>query len=102
MVGGWRSGRERKLRTYSDPVVDDRELCAGKAVARASFFAARLSDSQPGRALVSAIHAAPAPAALRNFRRVSFKFESLFLPVATASGRYVEEAVYAIAGEHKQ
>ena len=84
MVGGWRSGRERKLRMYSDPAVDDRELCAGKAVALGSFLAARLDGSQPGRALVSAIHAAPT---LRNFRRVSFMFESLFLPVAKSSGR---------------
>ena len=73
MVGGWRSGRERKLRTYIGR--------SGEAVARG-----RLSDSQP-RVLVSAIHAVAAPVALRNFRRESFVLKSLFLPVATSSGR---------------
>jgi len=84
MVGGWRSGRERKLRTYFDPAVDDRELCAGEVLVESAVFAGRLGGSQPRRVLVRAIHAA---LALRNFRRVSFVLKSLFLPVVTSSGR---------------
>jgi hypothetical protein len=86
MVGGWRSGRERKLRTCPDPIDVDREPCTGEVVVAGADFAARLGGAQR-RVLVSAIHAAPAPAALRNFRRESFVLESLFLPVATSSGR---------------
>ena len=56
MVGGWRFGREQKLRT----------------------FGTRPAGSLPG-VFVSAIHATPAPMALRNFPRVSFVLEDLFV-----------------------
>jgi hypothetical protein len=85
-VGGWRSGRERKLRTYPDPTAEDPEPRTGEVVGAGAVFPARLGGAQP-RVLVSAIHAVAAPAALRNFRRESFVLKSLFLPVATSSGR---------------
>src|SRR5215211_467016 len=66
MMGGWRSGRERKVRTY---LSDDWAACAAPGRAGGLLSRGRLAGSQP-RAIVSAIHATPAPAASRNLRRV--------------------------------
>ena len=69
-AGGLRSGRERKARTYSG-----RE---GETVFEGLFFWARTAGLQPG-VFANAIHTAPAPTALRNFRRVTCVLNLLFL-----------------------
>src|SRR5215217_1140817 len=63
--GGLRSGRERKVRAYVGCTAE-----AAEAAVPGVFSEARLGGSHP-RVPVNVIHAAPAPAALRNPRRVS-------------------------------
>jgi hypothetical protein len=71
MAGGSRSGRERRPRTRSD--------CTDEIIFEGLVFPACFSDSQPS-AFSTAIPPTPAPATLRNSRRVDFVLTLSFLP----------------------
>jgi hypothetical protein len=99
-TGGLRLGRERKahapcgcadqrLAKRADP-----GCLAGMVVVRL-IFGVRPVRSQP-QVFTRPIQAAPAPTALRNFRRVSFALEASFVP------KLVTSLVRLVAGEHKQ